>query len=116
MRTLIVNGSPRGEKATSNLLGELLADGLRSSEVAVEQAWVLGELRDEARTEALLDAWQSADLVVLSFPLYVDSLPAPLTELLERAAERLARNRRPVRARLAVLVQCGFPEASQCDT
>jgi Flavodoxin-like fold len=118
MKALILNGSPRGEKATSHALGSLLADGLRFHGVDVDRAYALGALHDGARTSALLHAIDAADLVVLAFPVYVDSLPAPLTRVLELVAARTVHGptATPRRRRLAVVVQCGFPEASQCDT
>lgn len=118
MKALILNGSPRGEKATSHALGSLLADGLRLHGVEVDRAYALGALHDEARTSALLDAIDVADLVVLAFPVYVDSLPAPLTRLLELVAARTVHRSTatPRCRRLAAIVQCGFPEAAQCDT
>jgi multimeric flavodoxin WrbA len=119
MKALIVNGSPRGEKATSHILGTLLGEGLRGHGVEVRDAWALGALNDDARTAELLDAFDAADLVVLSFPLYVDSLPAPLTQVLELYAQRVAGRggtRERAVPRLAAIVQCGFPEAAQCDT
>jgi hypothetical protein len=69
---------------------------------------------------ALLDAVDAADLVVLAFPLYIDSLPAPVVEVLERiAAHRAERAAAGTPAgsgarpqRLAAMVNCGFPEAA----
>jgi NAD(P)H-dependent FMN reductase len=118
MKALIINGSPRGAKSTSHALGGLLADGLAGHGVEVDHALALAAVHDPARTAAVLDAVDAADLLVLAFPLYVDSIPAPLTRLLEAIAAR-ARARdgsSPKRRRLAVIVQCGFPEAAQCDT
>jgi multimeric flavodoxin WrbA len=117
----MLNGSPRGVKATSHALGSLLADGLRRHGVEVERAFALAALHDAARTSALLDTIEAADLVVLTFPVYVDSLPAPLTRVLElvaaRFAERAAIDGGTARPRrLAAITQCGFPEAAQCDT
>lgn len=64
----------------------------------------------------LLDAVDGSDLVVLVFPLYVGSLTAPLTRLLELVAERRTRVASQGSSRLAAVVQCGFPESRQCDT
>ena len=38
------------------------------------------------RTKAMLDAMDAADLVLLAFPLYVNSLPAPVMNALEQIA------------------------------
>jgi hypothetical protein len=56
---------------------------------------------------------EAADLIIFSFPLYVDQLPAPMI----RAAELIAERRRaypPARPqKIMVIVQCGFPETHQ---
>jgi hypothetical protein len=52
---------------------------------------------------------------MLAFPLYVDSLPAPVVATLERIAAR--RNGKCVDGgRFAALVNCGFPEAAHNRT
>lgn len=116
MNALILTGSPKGRNSSSFLLGSTLGEGLRKRGVAVRDGFVQQGLRTEEGTRQLLDAVDSSDLLVLAFPLYVDSLPAPLTRLLELVAERRATADNPVAPRLAVVVQCGFPEAHQCDT
>jgi hypothetical protein len=66
----------------------------------------------------MLEAVDGADLVALTFPLYVDSLPAPTVEALERiAAHRQARVASAQRsARFAAIANCGFPEPRQNAT
>jgi multimeric flavodoxin WrbA len=116
MNALILTGSPKGRKSASFMLASKLAEGLRERGVAVSDGFVHHELRSEEGTARLLDAVGSSDLVVFSFPLYVDSLPAPLTRLLELIAERRTSVASAGTPRLAVIVQCGFPESHQCDT
>jgi len=116
MNILLLIGSPKGRNSASFMLGSKLAEGFREHGAAVTYGLVHHGLRSEEETVRLLDAVEAADLVVLAFPLYFDSLPAPLTRLLERIAERWAKIPPATIPRLAVLVQCGFPEAHQCDT
>ena len=70
-------------------------------------------MRSDEATETLHAAVAAADLVVLSFPLYVDSLPAPVIRALELIAARRADL--PAAAgdppALVAICQCGFPEA-----
>ena len=115
MNALIVVGSPKGRASASYALGTALADGLRDRGAVVCDGFVHHALRSAEETGWLLDAIDAADVVVLAFPLYVDSLPAPLVRLLELVAGRRAAAPRGT-PRLGVLVQCGFPEARQCDT
>ena len=63
--------------------------------------------------ESGLVAIGATDTVILSLPLYVDSFPAPVIALLERIVEqRIGAGR----ARLFVIIQCGFPEKEQNAT
>ena len=116
MNALILTGSPKGRKSASFTLASKLAEGLRENDVSVSNELVHACLRTEEGTRRLLDAVDGSNLVVLAFPLYVDSLPAPLTQLLEFVAERRTRVASPGMPRLAAIVQCGFPESHQCDT
>lgn len=116
MNALILVGSPKGRTSASWMLGSRLAEGLQDHGVTVQYGMVHHELRSGEGAGKLLDLVDSSDLVVLAFPLYVDSLPAPLTRLLELVAERRGRTAAAGSPRLAVIVQCGFPEAHQCDT
>jgi NAD(P)H-dependent FMN reductase len=115
MNALLLIGSPKGRKSASFTLGSKLAEELRGRGAKARDWFVHLELRSEEGTRRVLDAVDASDLVVLSFPLYVDSLPAPLTRLLELIAERRTRAASSGTPRLAVIVQCGFPESHQCD-
>lgn len=117
MNALILVGSPKGRGSASFMLASKLADGLRARGAAVSDGMPHHALRSKEETRRLLDAVDAADLLVLAFPLYVDSLPAPLIRLIEMIADRRAcAPAPPGTPRLAVVVQCGFPEARQCDT
>jgi hypothetical protein len=54
--------------------------------------------------------------VIFASPLYVDSLPAPVIQLLETLAVRLPEVERPAGQRLAAISNCGFPEAEHNNT
>jgi hypothetical protein len=116
MNTLILIGSPKGRKSASFTLASEFAGKLRKNGVSVGDDLVHAGMRTEEGARRLLDAVDGSDLVVLAFPLYVDSLPAPLTRLLELVAEHRSRVASPKTPRLAAIVQCGFPESHQCDT
>ena len=116
MNAFLLVGSPKGRKSASYLLGSMLAEGMRKRGAAVSEGMVHEGLRSEDGTARLLDSVDGADLVLFAFPLYIDSLPAPFTRLLELISERRARFAPAGSPRLAVVVQCGFPEAHQCET
>jgi multimeric flavodoxin WrbA len=123
-RALLLVGSPRTRKSTSNSLGEYLFERLSAKSIQTETIYMHTALRSAEKTQALLDAVDTADLIVLSFPLYVDSMPAPVIEALERiAAHRkrraLAHPTRSTTTRrqlFAAIANSGFPEAQQSAT
>jgi hypothetical protein len=113
-QALLLVGSPRGlEKSTSARLGGRLLDTLREHGFATEKIHVHAAVRTPEELEKALTAAASADLVILSLPLYVDSFPAPVIAFLEAVAQRgLGRGR----TQFAMIIQCGFPEKEQNDT
>ena len=114
-RALLLVGSPRSRNSTSNSLGGYLYEQLAARGVEIETIYLHTVVRSPARMRELLDAVEAADLVTLAFPLYVDSLPAPAIEALERIAAD--RRERAHRAQLfTAIANCGFPEASQTAT
>lgn len=114
---LLLVGSPRTRASTSNSLGAYVFERLHERSVRCETMYPHTMLRSAAKTAALLEAVDTADLVVLAFPLYVDSLPAPIVETLERiAAQRRGRGSLNDGQRFAAISNSGFPEADQSAT
>ena len=113
---LLLVGSPRTKKSTSHSLGDFLLQQFDAQNVQTETIYVHTSLRSPERMQALYDAVNAADLLVLAFPLYVDSLPAPLIEALERIATQRAGQTQSHPQRLAVIINCGFPEAQHKAT
>jgi multimeric flavodoxin WrbA len=113
-RALLLVGSPKTRKSTSSSLGGHLFEQLGAQSIQTETIYLHTVLRSPAKMQALLDAVDAADLVTLAFPLYVDSLPAPVIEALERiAAHRQGRD--PSHRQLfTAIANCGFPEAHHC--
>ena len=113
-RALLLVGSPRTRKSSSNSLGSYLFDQLAQKSIQTETIYLHTVLRSPEKMNALFAAVESADLVLLAFPLYVDSLPAPVIEALERIAAQ--RTKTPTRKLFAAIANCGFPEAHHNDT
>jgi multimeric flavodoxin WrbA len=114
-RALLLVGSPKTRKSTSNSLGGYLYEQLAAHGVETETIYLHTVVHSPARMQALLDAVDAADLVTLAFPLYVDSLPAPVIKALERiAADR--RDRAHRRQVFTAIANSGFPEARQNAT
>ncbi len=108
-RALLLVGSPRGNKSNSNSLGGYLFEQLGAQEIETETVYLYALLRSAEKMKALFDSMDAADLIVLVFPLYVDSIPAPVIDLLEKIV--LNRNGKEKRRKLfASIANCGFPE------
>jgi NAD(P)H-dependent FMN reductase len=118
-QALLLIGSPRGKASISRSLGRELLRRLESAGLATVEMTAAEALRSTEEQHRLHKAIDKADLVVVSFPLYVDQLPAPLIQVLELVAERRKGNlgvtpwAGPLRQKLAAIVQCGFPEILQ---
>jgi len=112
---LLLVGSPRGAASVSAALASHLGLLLEDRGITVSTQ----RIADRAPRLDLgflgAGGLRQADLLVLATPLYVDSLPAPVTEMLEAAARQraLATAAGP---RFLAIVNCGFPEAVHNDT
>jgi hypothetical protein len=113
MKTLLLVGSPRRSKSASETLGAYLTDRLEDHGAEVQKLYVYPALRLESGLDDLIAAAAEVDLLIISAPLYVDALPAAVTELLEVLHRRLGDHARPEEQRLVGISNCGFPEAEQ---
>jgi len=116
MRALLLVGSPRMAKSTSETLGGYLLERLGAQGLETEKLYVQRELRSADKLDALVAAVAQADLVVLAAPLYVDNLPAPVIRVLEVLAQGLDGHSRRQGQRLLAISNSGFPEAQHNDT
>ncbi len=111
---LLLIGSPKPGASSSESLGAYLLEELEKRGVTTQTLKVAKAVRTEEATEGLHAAVAAADLVVLSFPLYIDSLPAPAIRALELIAARRAGDagRRPA---FVAICQSGFPEVDHSE-
>ena len=114
-KAVLLVGSPRTRKSSSQALGGYLFDQLALGQVQIETFYIHTSLYSQERMDALMEAVDGADLVMLAFPLYVDSLPAPVMATLERIAAR-GLGKSGNRPRFAAIANCGFPEAAHNRT
>ena len=125
-RAVLLVGSPKpglkpsspDDRSASLALGRALARRLFGHGVAGQTLFLCETVRISGSTKQMLAAVETADLVILSFPLTLDCLPAPALRALELIAG--ARRHRASRARprpgFFALCQSGFPEAEQSAT
>ena len=104
-RALVLNGSPK--QGNSHSLGVYFA------ELLTERGFTC-ELRHAVKNppEETLSVIGSSDVILISFPLYVDSPPGSLTALLEQLADQWPGGDKSMLA----IANCGFPESGQAAT
>ncbi len=113
-RAVLLVGSPRTRKSTSASLGGYLFEQLRIRGIETQTIQIHTSLYSQERMNAMYEAIDNTDLVVLAFPLYVDSLPAPVIAALEKITAH--RNGNPSSIRFATIANCGFPGADHNNT
>ncbi len=111
---LLLVGSPRGPKSTSDSLGNYLLDKMHECGVASKSVWIQQALKTEGGNCAMLTEIDAAGVVVLSSPLYIDSLPADVMKALEAISQGRSSAHRATPAFLAI-VNSGFPESRHND-
>ncbi len=113
-RALLLVGSPKGKKSTSQALGGYLFDQLDNYGIQTETIHLYPALGTAEGRQSLLAAVDSHDLIVLASPLYIDCLPGPVTHALELIAAHCAEE--PDQHAFTAIINSGFPEAKQNET
>ena len=113
-RAVLLVGSPRTKKSTSASLGGYLFKQLSARNIETQTIQIYTSINSQKRMDEMYTAIDNADLVVLAFPLYVDTLPAPVISTLEKIAAHRQGKNSPVR--FAAISNCGFPEAEHNAT
>jgi len=101
----VINGSPRGKNANTQILLENVLEGYTSIS-GEEPLWHF--LNTKKGRGAAAECFAKADLILLGFPLYTDAMPGIVKEFIESLAPLVGREGNP---KMAFLVQSGFPEA-----
>jgi len=117
-RVTILVGSPKGtERSASAQLAKMAIEPLISAGWTSEWFHIHHALRSDDMWNELLSSIARADVVLLAAPLYVDSLPAPVIEVLYRLTQSEDTVRRDgLPQKLLSLLNCGFVEPQQNAT
>lgn len=110
MKRLLINGSPRGEPSNSRLICSWLAEGMAAGEVPAPD---MASLAGPGGTERAVEAFRSADEIVLVFPLYTDSMPGIVAAFTNSLADLDSAAR--AGKRVGYVVHSGFPESAQSE-
>ena len=123
-KVLLLVGSPKAPSSklslsgASDSLGSFMASRLDELGMSTEKEYIYKLIRKEEGQKKLLSKIDNADLIILTFPLYVDCLPAGVINALELIANHRKSLNHSDKNKIgfAVLINCGFPEAVQNDT
>jgi hypothetical protein len=112
-KIILLIGSPKPANSTSESLGKYLIAQL--PEVYDSKTFYLWKaIRSNKEVMNLLDEVGSAELLVWSLPLYVDSLPYPVIKMMELMIDNGKKTGYQGKKMLAV-INSGFPEAHQSN-
>jgi len=114
-KALLLVGSPRS-KSTSELLGTYLIHKLQEKGIEMEKIQIYPLMKSDEGQKQLLSSIDRSDILILTFPLYVDSLPSLVTKALEMIWEHRRSQENPKKHQFVAISNNGFPEAHQNDT
>ncbi len=113
-RALLIVGSPKtSSTSTSSVLGGYSLDHLKQLGWETESLTLRASLHREEGQRELLASVERARLILLVFPLYVDSLPYLVTRALTVIAAHRQADPGAAPQQLVGIVNSGFPEAHQ---
>ena len=112
---LLLVGSPKARQSTSASLGAYLLKLLEAKGFDTNTLSVYQSLPSKEGLMKLITKVNRADIVVLAFPLYIDSLPSGVIRMMELIAED--RRGKDIREgqRFVAIANSGFPEAQHND-
>lgn len=105
-KMLLINGSPR-KKGTSNSFAEALRQLTEETQGTAQVVHAIDYLDGKADVSDLIKTMQDTDLIGISCPLYIDTLPYPMLWLFE-TLESCCPNGLQGKGLFAV-IQSGFP-------
>jgi hypothetical protein len=114
-KAVLLIGSPKGSHSTSSILGSYLMEKIKAGITETKNLIIKSSLISENGIRDLLSEVDSADIIILASPLYVDSLPFPVVKAMELIADHRKRTGGDSNPRLLAIVNCGFPEARHND-
>ena len=107
---VVLIGSARHPGSTSWSLGSYLLERLHEKHVKPQLLYIQQSLASRQSSADLISAAAEADLLVWSFPLYADCVPACVMKTMELLAAFRSSSPSPASQQMAAIVNCGFPD------
>lgn len=115
MKVLLLVGSPRKEQSTSNSIGQYLIKNLRKEDCTDKTIYIYESLKNDTGRKEMINFFNESDVIILSYPLYVDSLPANCIKALEYINEERQKINCNKNQTFLVIGNCGFYEKEQIE-
>ena len=107
-KTLLLSGSPRGNKSSSNSISKYLEPLLQEKGLEPKLIMIRSHLTSDEKFLLMLDAIEEANILILTAPLYDDCQPYIVTKLMES----IIIQKRKVAGKLFIpIINCGFAES-----
>ncbi len=110
-KILMVNGSPRNRISASASLLARVEKKVNRDLFDIDSVSITAALRDPDKLNGILEQAVYADIIVIAFPLYIDSLPSITLRFLKRFQEYKEKKDYKNNQILFTIINCGFPEA-----
>lgn len=103
MKILLINGSPKPGKSSSELVLNFLQE-----QIGTHNEYIALKASQAGTPQAIAEAAEGCHAIVVAFPLYVDALPSHLLQFLENAKHCF-----PAGTALYAVANSGFYEGRQ---
>ena len=103
---LLLVGSPHRNKSTSNSLGQYIIDNINEESFNIEKLYLQNSIKLEERKDLLINKVNDADIIILAYPLYMDTLPAVVIKALELIEDNIIKKKR----KFISICNCGYPK------
>ncbi|MCD6115795.1 hypothetical protein J7K93_02165 [bacterium] len=115
-RALLLVGSAKLHHSTSESLGTYLTERLQERGFETDKMLIHKSIESDILKNELLSAANNADIVILTFPLYVDCLPYLVIRTMELIYENRYKKDNSTEQNFLCIANCGFPEAFHNNT
>lgn len=107
-KIVVLNGSPKGRGGSSGSIGDYILSKIPQEGISKETFHVGKSIRKEEKWDNLTQSVKNADTIILTFPLYWDSLPSHLIKGLEKLYSQ--KDELGKAQNFYTIVNNGFPE------
>lgn len=114
-KLLFLSGSPKGTKGTSYAFLEYLNTKLAEHNLTGKIVMLHRLLRESEELDEVLASIDEMEYIIISAPLYVDTLPAHVLEAISQIANYRKAGTYKRSPKFIGIVNSGFPEAHQND-